>query len=81
MSYTNHRWERIKNLYKTTPIDALKKNNRVSDEIASKRYNICFSCDFFIKTTTQCRKCGCFMKIKTTILDAECPINKWGKEN
>jgi hypothetical protein len=39
----------------------------------------CQSCEFFVKATHQCKKCGCFMDIKTKLLNAECPIGKWGQ--
>jgi len=41
------------------------------------RLNICRSCDKIIKATMTCKECGCFMKIKTTLKTARCPINKW----
>ena len=27
--------------------------------------------------TQQCKKCGCFMKIKTKLKNATCPLQKW----
>jgi hypothetical protein len=27
-----------------------------------------------------CKECGCIMKAKTTLSNAECPIGKWNKE-
>jgi hypothetical protein len=45
------------------------------DEIA-RRFKICEGCDKFLKTK-QCSECGCFMPLKTRLLHAECPINKW----
>ncbi len=53
---------------------------RVSSDIADKRYSICISCPKIVPVTRQCLECGCFMKIKTTLPNAECPIGKWGKE-
>lgn len=41
--------------------------------------NICERCDHYNQITTQCEECGCFMKVKTLIQSAECPIGKWGK--
>lgn len=43
-----------------------------------KRMEICNKCPSMLLGV--CRKCGCFVKIKTMIKLAECPINKWGKE-
>ena len=48
--------------------------------IIDKRFSICQGCDHFIKATSQCKKCGCFMKVKTRISTARCPVGKWEKE-
>jgi hypothetical protein len=45
-----------------------------------ERMSICRACPEFISLTTQCKKCGCIMKAKTTLRLAECPIGKWGAE-
>lgn len=57
------------------------KIERVSDEIAKKRYDMCLSCDKLIHVTKQCKECGCFMNAKTKLPHASCPIGKWGAEN
>lgn len=54
-----------------------KKIGRVSDIVAKERLEICSKCPRFIKTTTQCKECGCFMNMKTKLPNAECPIGKW----
>jgi hypothetical protein len=51
----------------------------LSGEERDARYDICKSCEYFISATTQCLKCGCIMKVKTTLPMSECPIGKWGK--
>ena len=43
------------------------------------RINVCKSCPEFIASTTQCKRCGCFMSAKTRLTHASCPIGKWGK--
>jgi len=48
-------------------------------EYAVKRLDICASCDRLFKPTYTCKECGCFMKIKTSLKSAECPLGKWGK--
>ena len=59
--------------------DLLNKNiERSSEEIKNERMEICRSCPFFIKITTQCSKCGCVMEAKTRLAEASCPVNKWG---
>ena len=67
---------------KARPWDLFNKNiEKVSKEIHEKRMSICKSCEHFISATTQCKKCGCFMNLKTKLPHADCPINKWGQEN
>lgn len=50
-------------------------------EIVKKRFDICKSCEFYIKATTQCKKCGCLMIGKTKLSNAGCPIGKWHRED
>lgn len=47
-------------------------------KLSAERMNICESCDRYNDITTQCKECGCFMKVKTLMQSAKCPINKWG---
>jgi len=62
------------------PWDLLnKKIGRVSSETQLERLEICKNCPYFIKLTSQCKKCGCFMKEKTKLPNSECPIGKWGR--
>jgi predicted Zn-ribbon and HTH transcriptional regulator len=64
----------------TTPLDAINPfSNRVNDEIKEERMSICRSCPQILSFTTTCKKCGCFMNIKTRLADSECPIGKWNK--
>lgn len=50
---------------------------RVSEEVQKERYDICTECPEFVKLTGQCKQCGCFMKAKTRLAGASCPLNKW----
>lgn len=60
------------------PWDLFNKNiGRVENEISLQRLDICKSCDKFIKATTQCKECGCIMKLKTKLPNASCPLHKW----
>lgn len=69
------------NLGETRVWDMFNPNiEKVSDEIQKMRFDLCKSCEFLKQSTNQCTKCGCFMKLKTTLPNAECPIHKWGKE-
>ncbi len=60
------------------PWDIFNKNiKKVSEEEKTKRLSICHQCEHFMKITSQCKKCGCFMSNKSSIPNAECPIGKW----
>jgi hypothetical protein len=48
-----------------------------STETLEKRLGICDTCEHYIKKTTTCKKCGCFMSIKAKIVHLNCPIGKW----
>ena len=54
-------------------IDGIK----VSKEIQAQRISICNSCEHLFKPTNTCKKCGCFMDVKTWLAPASCPIGKW----
>jgi len=76
-------WQKYKdNLGETRPWDMVNpKAEHVSEDAANRRLEICKGCPELIKMTTQCKKCGCFMHLKTKLYNAECPIGKWGKGN
>lgn len=58
------------------PWDLLNPNKpRSGKELIEERMSICRECPFF--TGNRCRKCGCFMQLKTTLKQASCPIDKW----
>ncbi len=71
--------EKGKNLPKPVrPWDLLKTSEpRATDEVASDRLSICRQCPELIKTTGQCKKCGCFMNLKVKLAKAYCPLHKW----
>lgn len=60
------------------PWDFLNPNTQYASEPeATRRYDLCQSCPEFIKLTSQCKKCGCIMSLKTKLEKATCPIGKW----
>lgn len=60
------------------PWDLLNPNKPKSEEeLADYRLTICKGCEFFRPNLQTCKKCGCFMKLKTTLKDAKCPIGNW----
>jgi hypothetical protein len=48
-------------------------------EYAKERYVICKSCEYFDNLFKLCKKCGCFMPVKTQFKRFSCPIEKWNK--
>lgn len=72
------KWEEYKEKNGVTPLDMLNpKTRHIEESIAIKRLEICKSCPELISLSTQCKKCGCFMAIKTKLEAAKCPIGKW----
>jgi hypothetical protein len=60
------------------PWDLLNPNQpRSQEDLIDARLEICKVCEFYRAKTNQCRKCGCFMKLKTKLEHAKCPIGKW----
>ena len=48
-------------------------------DIIEARFEDCKACEHFVKLTSQCLKCGCFMKVKTRVAGASCPVGEWDK--
>lgn len=72
-------WQKYKKkLGNTRPLDLLNpKIERAADEEAERRMSICETCPRLLKTTYQCKECGCFMKLKVKLEAAVCPLGKW----
>jgi hypothetical protein len=72
-------WQKYKkNLGDTRPWDYLSQHTEYcTEEEAENRYSICLSCPELINLTKTCKKCGCFMTVKTKLEKARCPIGKW----
>jgi hypothetical protein len=67
-----------KSLGETRPWDVLNPNTeKVSEEEAERRMSICEQCPSLLKITNQCKECGCVMKLKTKLMKATCPLDKW----
>jgi hypothetical protein len=71
-------WQEYKKkLGETRPWDAFDPTKYTDEDTARKRMDICEVCPRLLKTTHQCKECGCFMKMKTKLKNAECPLGKW----
>jgi hypothetical protein len=61
-----------------SPLDILNPNTEwVDDNLYNERYSLCLSCPELINLTKQCKKCGCFMTVKSKMKIATCPLGKW----
>lgn len=70
-----------KNLGDSRPWHLLDPERLIEDkDIIAKRLEICKACPELIQATSQCKKCGCVMTLKTKLSSAECPIGKWAAE-
>lgn len=59
------------------PFDILNKKNHTTQEEHDRRYEICKGCEFLFKPSRTCKKCYCFMPLKSWLEKADCPIGKW----
>jgi len=53
--------------------DIFSKEENIMN-LSGQRMNICRTCKFFSPKTERCQKCGCFMKLKTKVQNAKCPV-------
>jgi hypothetical protein len=42
-----------------------------------RRMDICRDCQHFQESPMKCRKCGCYLNLKTRLETEHCPIQKW----
>ena len=68
--------EKLKQKIETSK-QVLEDSIKVTDITRDERLNLCMSCEHLFKPTNTCKKCGCFVKAKTWLKDAKCPLNKW----
>ena len=72
------KWQEYIERNGVTPLDALNpKTKKATPELAEQRFDICKSCPEFLKISGQCKKCTCFMAVKTKLEAAKCPLGKW----
>lgn len=72
-------WQEYKkNLGSTRPWDVINPSTpKANEHLSETRFSICEECPELIKFTSQCKKCGCFMKMKVKLQQATCPLGKW----
>lgn len=69
--------EKLKNRLQEVADKAQKQIEYVTSDDHQRRLEICRSCEHLRKPLNQCEKCGCLMDLKTKLLGAQCPIQKW----
>jgi len=72
-------WKKFKDAMaaEAKPWDLLYPTEYADSAVAEGRYAICLQCPELTEHTRQCKKCGCFMLLKTKLKHAHCPIEKW----
>jgi len=67
-----------KKLGATRPWDVLNPTTSyATEDVAQHRWSVCEQCPRLLKATSQCKECGCFMKLKVKLQEAVCPLDKW----
>ena len=52
-----------------------------SKQTVVERAKVCAGCEWLFRPTGQCKRCGCFVKLKVKVASQNCPINKWLPED
>lgn len=60
--------------------------NEEIEKIAQERLEICKGCEHFstpdkVVTASKCNLCGCYMKLKSRVMSAECGIKEYNQRN
>lgn len=64
--------------FKNTARDITKDGfARVPQNQFEARLKICHGCDKFNRSLSQCKSCGCIMKMKARFRASKCPEGKW----
>lgn len=75
---TKSKWELYKEKNGVTPLDLLNpKTIKTDDVTVEARMTTCLTCPELVPVTHQCKQCGCFMRVKTKLEAAKCPLAKW----
>jgi ribosomal protein L32 len=53
----------------------------VESDLQKRRLEICQKCEYYKEDNISCKKCGCYLLIKTSWASESCPVGKWGSEN
>lgn len=54
-----------------------RKDVFVTQEVADERMQICLECPEREPDLNQCKRCSCFLALKTELATESCPLKKW----
>lgn len=61
---------------------SVRSGQTLSRPLADKRRAVCAQCDALNPSSGMCADCGCYIKVKSLLVEAECPRGKWpGRQN
>lgn len=69
--------EMAKNFMKAAASHIANGMKNASEDKIQERLSICDACEFKIRESNRCGKCGCFLGKKTQWESSTCPIGKW----
>lgn len=55
--------------------EAIKKEDRVGDDVYEERLAVCKSCELLLAGT--CSACGCYVELRAVAKTGRCPHKKW----
>lgn len=55
--------------------NAIRKEDRVSEDIYETRLSVCKDCDYLNQGT--CGACGCYVELRALAPLSRCPYKKW----
>ena len=45
--------------------------------LKEKRMDVCHQCEWFDPQQQRCKKCGCYLVAKASVIGAKCPLGLW----
>ena len=71
--------DKLRNRIKELEVAAkdIARGELAPEEVQKARLDTCEGCVHLFKPTGNCKRCGCFVKIKTQLLHSKCPVGKW----
>jgi hypothetical protein len=77
MSFVHKLQQRLIEVKEAAAKAAIDSGLIATAEVAADRLDICHECPRLFKPTGSCKECGCFVKTKTLVASASCPLGKW----